>query len=295
MALVNVRESWRGQAGSIEQGDGVGNTIKAADTIWTALYDAPTRAFVAATAAGIPAIGANHPDDADLKLIAKEPRQIGPYLIEVRCRYWGAGSPLLWAYERGWEGVESVEEIEYDYQGLQMLSTAGDMYKFQMPWSDPIYRVTRNEAVEPDTVIRAYRNTVNDDVWKGAAAYCVRMLPITADRIVNGAIYYWRVTYRMQFREDTFGGTVIGWRSRTVCEGWRYWNGTYLADGVTPMRLPFTEKDGSRKSTPGRLHATGALIGQPLSLTDNDDPSLTSEFQVFELYTPADFDALLLI
>jgi len=275
--LVNVQEKWSGREGGVEQGDGVNAEIAYSRRYFTVLFDDPAASEQDAyDALGVPELGDAHPSNSSERCYHKFARRIAPTLWEVLCEYSGEGSPLTFPYERHWEQSLTQEAVDVDYNGDAILNPVGDLYVGLMrEHGDPVYVVTRNELLEPLANMRLYQNAVNDAPFKGWAAGNVRMLSIIPARIVDGASYYWKVTYRMEMRED-------GWKLRVLCQGKQYWTGQ--SPGGVKQIQKVTDYNGQALSRPMRLGATGLLLG----------PDDADVWQEFEIYAPQDFDALAL-
>lgn len=268
MALVNVQRTWSGEEASSERGDGRSVKLKSKRSLYTVLFDATATADDAENAAGIPVLDEPHSDDDEVILYRKSATPIGPFLWQVRCEFAGESSPLTQPYDRHWTDSSSVEEVDTDYLGYAVRNPLGDRYTgLTMDVGDPVYIVTRNEAVFPESKALEYRYAVNSQSWGGWSAYQARMYPITGDRIVSGINYYWRVTYRIQIRET--------WRRRVLCEGKRCFDAN---DRAVIVR----DADGMPRAEPARLDASGYLLAD-----DADDV-----WQYFDLYPLKNFGVL---
>jgi len=268
MALVNVQRTWSGEESSSERGDGKNQKLKSKRSTYTVLFDSIATAEDAEGATGIPVLDEPHVDDAEVICFRRSATPRGPFLWDVRCEFAGEGSPLTQPYDRHWTDSSSVEEVDTDYQGYAVRNPVGDRYTgLTMDVGDPVYVVTRNEAVFPESKALEYRYAVNSQSWGGFDAYQWRMFPITGDRIVSGANYYWRVTYRIQLR-----GT---WRRRVLVEGKRCFDAYGRAVVVR-------DADGLPRSEPARLDANGYLLSDAA-----DDV-----WQYFDLYPPKNFGVL---
>ena len=200
MALVNVQEKWSERDGAFEQTNVVGAQQGSASRIFTVLYDAGAVALqlYAIDAVGIPNIGAAHPDCIWLACRRKRAIPLGPLLFQVVCEYWGKDSPLAEPAEKHWEDASSTEPTDRDGDGELLTNTVGDPVTGQSKnVADPVYVFRRNEASYPAAAMQAYWNHVNSDVFMTWPANQALMLPITATRDDDGAVYFWPVTYRI--------------------------------------------------------------------------------------------------
>jgi len=248
MALVNIQEKWSAVNGSTEQADGFNNYAWVASRAYTVLYDASPAdgAFEAQTAVGLPSIGSAFSGAyAPLKLVRRRAVPIGPFLFEVICEYQGKTTVLNMPYEKSWQEVTASEPADKDADGNMLVNVIGDPITGQTrEVSDPVYVVTRSEAAEPATANRSYWNAINSDVFKGWPIGTAKMLPIVSTQMIDGVIYYWRTTYRIQFRAD-------GWNFRFANEGIRY----RPTVGATP--IPVRDLIASGKAL---LRANGTLL-----------------------------------
>jgi len=276
MALVNVQEKWSGDDHGVETGDGVYTQIRTSRRSFTVLYDAVgDEPYDAVYAAGIPVLGDAHPKDSDMTAYRKYGNAIGPYLFEVIVEYAGRNSPLLEPYDRGWSWAYNNEPIDKDYNGDPIRNPIGDpIIGVTMDIGDPVYVVTRNEGTYPKSWAREYQNSVNDANFMGWPAGQGRMLEITAQRVVDKLVYYWRTTYKMQFRSD-------GWELRLLCEGMRYWTGYLMPDGSKQL-LAVRDSSGQIASQPQKLTATGTRLPE----------GAADVWLEFEIYKPKNFSLL---
>ena len=276
MALVNVQETWSGQDHTVEIGDGVYSQIKTSARVFSVLYDATgDEPYDACYAAGIPLLHAAHPKEPDMQCFRKAGTALGPYLFEVRCDYAGRNSPLLDPYDRNWAWAYNTEPIERDWTGAPIRNPNTDpIVGITMDIGDPVYVVTRNEATYPKAWAREYQNSVNDAAFMGWDAGQCRLLEITATRIVDGLDYYWRCTYKLQFRSD-------GWALRLLAEGLRYWTGSLMPDGSKQL-MHVVDSGGQVATQPQKLTATGLLL-------PGGAPDVWGEFY---LYKPMNYNLL---
>jgi len=217
MALVNVKEQWSGVSGEVEQTDVLGGQRGATVRSFTVLYDSIESHLTAVDALGVPDIGDANPTWAWLYCRRKRAIPLGPYIFEVACEYWGEDSPLAKPAQKSWQEASSTDEVDEDPAGDPYVNSVGDLLTgITKETADPVYVYTRNEASYPTATMFAYWNTVNSDVVLGSwTAGTARMLPITATRTDNGFVFYYVVTYRVQFRS-------LGWNVRVPNKGKRF-------------------------------------------------------------------------
>jgi hypothetical protein len=272
MALVNIQETWSGDVYETHMVEGVLQEDASPARAWTVLMDsASDTSYDAATAASIPDIGDAHPDATDAVCASKSCRHIGPYLYEVTCNYEGLENPLTAPYERSTEAAETTEAIDKDVDGNAIRNPVGDpIVGLTKDFADIVMVITRNEGLDPTATEGAYTNTVNDAAWNGFDAGTCRMRSITHQRVIIPGSYYYRTTYRIQYRVD-------GWNVRTLCEGLRYFD----AGGNI---INATDYDGNPVTQPVKLAADGTLLGA--------NPDVWLEFTI---YPESNFTTLALL
>jgi len=240
MALVNVQEEWSDGTVSVEGRRGrYRGWTRTSMRIFTVLFDDPADGeHGAMNAAGIPVLGDAHPDNANEKMYLKRATTKSPLLFRVTCEYTGVDTPLTEAPEKSWEGVTSVEPIDQTADGDPIENSIGDPINgVTMEVKDAVYVFVRNEAAEPIATIKDYRNTVNSDVFKGHAIGEARMIDITAVQMSEdiGGSFYWRVTYRIAFRQSG----ADAWKIRVLNEANR--TSMMTSSDMVPIKL-----DGTR-------------------------------------------------
>ena len=281
MGIVNVAEQISGQDATFARADGSGNVDYAATRVYSVLLDDPaTNAYDAVGAAGIPTVGASHPDNSSLKMVTKIGRRQGRLLVVVSCTYAGPESPLSAPYERSWRMASSIEPVDLAYDGTPIVNPVGDRYTgVTMPVDDAIYVVTRNEASDPVQAISdSFRTCSSHNITIGAVTFLAgtAKIKITSDRVVNGVTYYYRVTYETAFRPGPGG-----WQWYQEVRGRRYWDNTLLASGEKRLVLA-RDDDGQFVTEPVRLDATGLRLV----------PSDPSVFVTIQILHPVNYNLL---
>jgi len=150
--------------------------------------------------------------------------------------------------------------------------------------SRPILRIVRNEwdpgvsgGIGYDNAIAmAYVDTINSDDFIGALPKQVKMAGITADRHFESGMLYWRVTYELHFRQET-------WDVQVLDQGMRHWK---------TVEDPETQQSVDRlienRDMYDNLYSEPRLLGTDggLADVDVDDPRKHQEnwltFQVYE-------------
>ena len=216
MALVNVQERWSGINGDLERMNILGANKWTGAKAFTVLFDAAATPRDAFLAAGVPVLGAVYSGTFSAPCRRKRAIALGPMLFDVTCEYAGQSSPLVAPAEIAWQESSASELVDYDEAGDALENSVGEPYQLPRDVADGVYVCTRNEATQPNAVRLAYWNAVNSDVVLGIwAAETARMLPITSVMRDDGSVFYYSVTYRVQFRAG-------GWREKVPNKGRKY-------------------------------------------------------------------------
>jgi hypothetical protein len=171
-----------------------------------------------------------------------------------------------------WGWAQFQEAVTKDRDDNPILNTAFDPFDppLARDQSRPVLGLVRNEATFDQDLADSLRDTVNDDVWWGAAAGKVKIGNISAARQNNpdAGGWYWEVSYEFQFNRD-------GWAAKPLNAGFRQLNST----GDKQEKI---YRDGSEISSPALLDVDGHAI----------DPGGTPLFLEFDIYPESDFSLL---
>jgi len=250
MAHVDTILTWPGRSGGQET-DQTGMRQDTAVEVYSVLFDGAAGITDALGAAGVPAHGAAWSENAALIVCRTRALQVSPLLFDVTVEYAGKTSPLLQPVQRSWRNAKTNEPIDRDQAGDAILNPVGEPYTgIRRDYTDAVLVYTRNEATFPIATALIYQDAVNSDVFLGAAANYAKMLNITGPEVIDGGSYY-RVTYEIQFRADS-------WRHRELCRGKRYWDGTMKAGKKRAINV--IDDNGDPVSEAVRLKADGTLL-----------------------------------
>lgn len=266
MAHVDTVKKWPGRSAGQET-DQAGMRQDTALEVYSVLFDAPATLSAALAAPGVPAHGAAWSENGALSCCRTRALQVAPHLFDVTVEYAGKTSPLLQPPQRSWRNAKTNEPIDRDQAGDAILNPVGEPYVgVRRDFTDLVLVFTRNEATFPIATALAYQDAVNSDNFLGAAAGYAKMLNIIGPEVIDGGSYY-RVTYEIQFRADS-------WEHRELCRGKRYWDGTMKAGKKRTINV--IDDNGDPVSEPVRLTATGALLPP-------GDPDVWEQFDKYPL------------
>ncbi len=229
MAVVSVNIISEGLRSWKELGAGRGYTVQ-----YLVILDDPTDSpGVARTAGGIPEVGDAYAWDVTATCkrveatVASESRL--KYIVSVDYETPTANTPtsddpLTDPVQIHWTTQIRTEVLDKDIYGTNVRNSAGD--KFDPPLVqdlyDPLVTITRNELVYNPAFAQSYRGAVNEDyvIIAGMPAALAQALCLQydADSEVRNGIAFWRVTYQIAFRAETWarGLLDLGMREITV-------------------------------------------------------------------------------
>lgn len=133
----------------------------------------------------------------------------------------------------------------------------------------PILTIARNEAFFNTQLAIAYVNAVNSDMFFGAKARCARVNGIDGQRQFKSGLKFWRVTYTIGFKPETWDLQLLD-------------HGSYYFD-ADAKKQHFRDEDGNR--------ITGLLNGNP-ALGDKLPANADPKFLRFKVYAELPFAIL---
>jgi hypothetical protein len=200
---------------------------------------------VVIVAAGVPRIADQYVVGNDADTIATCTNVVvesteSPFVWKVTAEYEtdrlvqaALNNPLNQPAEVQWGSSRYERVLQRDQLGIPMCNTAGD--KFDPPLtaedSRPLLTVTLNSLLYDPAIAQLYQDACNTDVFAGAAPYAAKMNSITAVKQIDIGFQYWRITYEIEFRRETFALFVLD-------QGYRNINGYLFFDKLT--NLPFS-------------------------------------------------------
>lgn len=194
--------------------------------------------YAVATAAGVPALGNAHPEDAVSLCtdVDAKPNASAPNVWTITCKYTNdlpsddidEEDPTLLQVDESWGFDDFSRFVSEDRDGNAILNTAGDRYEdpIEMVDSFPTLTIKKNKLSFSAADAFAYNNSTNSDTFKGAAPGTLRVR-ITATKEFRGGDVYWAYTYVFRYNPE-------GWQPKVLETG------LYQLDG-SGNRIPCTE------------------------------------------------------
>ena len=264
MAIVDVVRSW-------ETGYGVSADGRTATERYTVTTDAAVNDLsVIAEASGIPRVGVDaYAGDDWLRCVGVAPRSIGPRYFEVIVSYERQGdgdvaTPLEADPEWRWDTAESTEPKDYDVLGNAITNTVGERLDPPMAFAvvDRVLLYSRNEASFDTHARAAWDNVTNSAAWLGWPKGTALCRPIKGVKKTHGALKYFRVSYRFEFRMGAGdSGTDKAWYRRVLNQGLRKSTDTVDANGA-PIYAPIKDSEDNPITEPVLLDALGKPLGK---------------------------------
>lgn len=158
-------------------------------------------------------------------------------------------NPLLEPPSYEWLFSQSERPIERDAKGKPIRNSAGDRFDDVITREDsqPILKVTRNEPAEMLFFGSELRDTVNRDVWQGAARRTVKFQPPRAVSAYHKDLgIYYQKSYEFKFSDET-------WRIVALNQGLREKKNGKVTEIIS-------ESDGTPIQTPELLDESGAKL-----------------------------------
>lgn len=132
-------------------------------------------------------------------------------------------NPLLAPAELTWTFAEYQRPMVRDILGVPVVNSSGEPFDppYEVEDSRPTVTIARNEATFQPGLAQAYKDACNEDIFAGALPYYARLMNITGQRIADLGTVYWRVTYEIQFRRESFAVPILdqGFRGYVVRNG----------------------------------------------------------------------------
>lgn len=120
-------------------------------------------------------------------------------------------NPLNQPPEVSWSFAGHTRPMVRDIRGVPVLSSAGNAFDPPYEYEDsrPVVSIVRNEAYFNSALAIAYQDACNADVFGPAGIYQARMVSISGQRQADVGISYYRVTYEIQFRRESFAVPIL--------------------------------------------------------------------------------------
>lgn len=183
----------------------------------------------------LPKVGQVHPEDDDAGVSSVKPELDGEstptdglalYHVTYQPKPQGEGTgtvhPLDRPPEIEWGGSDLTEVVSKDTTGAPIKNSAGDFYDPlpERPIRGGEVTITRNEASNPAATCVNYSYTMNNATWHTVAKHNALIGKITAtiqrEEFAGGQITYWKVSYPIRLRRDSWALKLIdnGYRKK---------------------------------------------------------------------------------
>ena len=255
MGIVSVHEINPGRSGEKDRE----NNRRYVRVFGVEVDDVKTTAVQVRDAADLPSFG-DFLDDLNGGLVdngvavvektAQPPTEDNPYWWTVTVVYDRQGSPLTQHWEVNWGFARFQKAITKDVNGNAIVNSAGDPFDPPIEVDDdrPQLTITRYESSYSPTTAKTYKDAVNSDVVTidGVTfpAYTLKITSIAAQRVAVNGTWYWRVTYTIEYRPET-------WRLQILDRGYRK-----KVVGGTQVQM-FDASSGVPHSAPKLLDGSG--------------------------------------
>jgi hypothetical protein len=160
-------------------------------------------------------------------------------------------SPLAVPPQFTWDDVESEQEIDEDFDGNPIVTTAGERVRGRKAlFADQLLTVTRNFLTFSPYLQAVYRRSVNSDVFQGWPPGTCKLMKLSASNVYDPVIGYFKVTGVFQFRYPYNTTPEKAWYDRWPNMG------LYQIDSGG-KRVPCVDDNRNPLSTPQYLDAAG--------------------------------------
>lgn len=166
------------------------------------------------------------------------------WIVNVTYKSWQ--NPLAAPPKVSWSFASSNEPIDRDIFDRAVTNSARETYDppISEDVDDILLRITRNEAGYNPMVALDYKNSINSDVFYGAAPGIAKLKNFSGDLQLGGPSEWYVINYEVQFRLD-------GWKRRMLDQGFR----TY--DSATGEYTTIVDSKGKALSEPTLLDGNG--------------------------------------
>jgi hypothetical protein len=254
---------------------------------FVAVTTADEGSYAVSTAAGIPSIGAAHPEDPVALCVDVDSK---PHAGErdkwiVNLKYTNDlpeediddDDPTSARPKSSWGADDFSRFVSEDRDGAAIVNKAGDRYEDPIEIIDtfPTLTITKNLNSFNVSTVFAYNNSTNSDTFKGAAPGTLRV-KITASEEWRGDAAYWATSYVFRYNPN-------GWQPSILEQG-LYQKIPSIYGPTIFSKVPCTEKgkgasDSDKVTVPVPLDANGVQI-DPDTLHDIPCPAQFTTWNV---------------
>jgi hypothetical protein len=176
-------------------------------------------------------------------------------------------NPLRQAPEITWSGEPFTRALTRDVEGTPFVNSSKDWFDPALEMEDtrPAVTIVRNELTFNRSRALEYQDAVNSDIYSGAAPRCAKIKRIVGQRHVDLGLVYWRVTYDILFRRDSFDLFVLD-------QGFRDVDGKLFRDPIdfTPLANPSLLNGRGKKLSTGSTTLAADIDDQTMVMTVAD-------------------------
>lgn len=231
MSVINVTKMWSKSGGTFSsaQYDPFQQTYSITEG-YQVLAEIGDDVTVIGSAAGIPAMGSQHPSGIAAFVRSINPVPLGPIFWMVTVGYEGETlDPGTVDVE--WSDVTTTEPIDRDYNGRAIQTVNREPVDgLSVEIADQVVVIKRRFFTIDTRGVAAYRRATNSDTFLGWPPGTARLIGFSATNQFkyNAPQSAWDVTARIQFREPLGGATAAqAWYKR-----WRHEGLLVKVDGV---------------------------------------------------------------
>lgn len=115
-------------------------------------------------------------------------------------------NPLNLPAEIVWGATTYERAMPRDLTGIACVNSSGEAFDPPIMFEElrPTVTISRNETAYNPAIALQYQNAVNLTTFFGAPPLCAKMTRITGQKMIDIGFQYWKITYEIEFRGDTF-------------------------------------------------------------------------------------------
>jgi len=255
-----VSQMWSVDAFTAESIDGFRKVGKITEG-YQILADPGTAKLAISELAALPAMGAKHAANDDIRLRNRDFVRISPIHWQAIMTYQGEYPAIDGKPKVKWSNAESDEPIDVDYLGNPIMTVNGEPIDgVTRKINDLVATVERNYRSINLVTTHVYLDSVNSDTFMGFAPGVAKLTAFDAtqawDANDDG---YWQVTARIMFRYPYNTTAAKAWYARIRHEGYIEKLGGKLvhavdAFGQNVTRPVLLKVDGTRETNPASAY-----------------------------------------
>ena len=184
-------------------------------------------------------------------------------------RYVGTllNNPLNMPAEISWDFAKYERPMLRDLTNTPILNSSKLPFDPPVMQEDvrPLLTIVRNEATYDPSLSVAYQEACNSDVFAGEPAYTAKLVTYSAQKQIDIGFQYWRVTYQIEFRRETFALFLLD-------QGFRDKDGKIFRDPIdwTPLGSPTLLNGRGESLVKGTTTVASAVDNQQTAISVTD-------------------------